>query len=83
MELLVYRFALQIVILSGWVRLPYDSPEISSYSLMEEHCLGMTDIVVRFYVRAPTIYIAVTEWSNVTDCNPVFREFESHPLFQL
>lgn len=49
---------------------------------MEEHCLGMTDIVVRFYVRAPTIYARVTEWSNVTDCKPVFREFESHPVFQ-
>ena len=43
MELLVYRFALQIVILSGWVRLPYDSPTVSSFSLMGEHSLGMTE----------------------------------------
>ena len=38
----------------GRVRFP-GSTQPCSYSLMEEHCLGMTDIVVRFYVRAPKL----------------------------
>lgn len=29
--------------------------QLCSYSLMEEHCLGMTDIAVRFCVRAPIL----------------------------
>jgi hypothetical protein len=27
-------------------------------------------------------YAWMTEWPNVTDCKPVFREFESHSMFQ-
>ena len=37
---------------------------ICSHSLMVEHCLGMTGIVVRFYVGAPVSYALLAQFGS-------------------